>query len=318
MADFVIEAQGLTRIFGAQRAVDGLDLRVKRGEVFGFLGPNGAGKTTTVRLLNGVLAPSAGVMRVASFDPVRQGSAVRRRTGVLTETPALYEQLTARQNLLIFGELYDIDARQLPARVDELLRLFDLADRANERAGTYSKGMKQRLALARALLHDPEVLFLDEPTAGLDPAAARQVTALIEGLSKKEGHTIFLCTHNLTEAQRLCDRVGVISRGRLLAEGTPAELADHLWHGNWVQITLTGSPSEALLAALRAVVGVIDIKVDGTALDMRVDTIERTPALLRAAVLAGAEIYSVTPRRRSLEEIYFELQANGGAAEAEP
>jgi len=318
MADFVIEAQGLTRIFGAQRAVDGLDLRVKRGEVFGFLGPNGAGKTTTVRLLNGVLAPSAGVMRVASFDPVRQGSAVRRRTGVLTETPALYEQLTARQNLLIFGELYDIDARQLPARVDELLRLFDLADRANERAGTYSKGMKQRLALARALLHDPEVLFLDEPTAGLDPAAARQVTALIEGLSKKEGHTIFLCTHNLTEAQRLCDRVGVISRGRLLAEGTPAELADHLWRGNWVQITLTGSPSEALLAALRAVVGVIDIKVDGTALDMRVDTIERTPALLRAAVLAGAEIYSVTPRRRSLEEIYFELQANGGAAEAEP
>jgi ABC-2 type transport system ATP-binding protein len=171
--------------------------------------------------MNGVLSPSGGSVRVLGLSPETDGPAVRRRTGVLTETPSLYEQLSARDNLAIFADLYDVPPDQVARRVDAALEMFELSDRAREKVGGYSKGMKQRLALARALLHQPDILFLDEPTAGLDPVAARAVHELIVRLSREEGRTVFLCTHNLTEAQRLCQRVAVMEHGRLAAVGTP-------------------------------------------------------------------------------------------------
>ena len=223
-----IQIKELTRRFADNVAVDRLTFDVYPGEVFGLLGHNGAGKTTTIRLLNGVLGASAGQAQVLGFDPVRQGAELRRRTGVLTENPSLDENLTARENLSIYADLYDVPAGDVARRVSALLERFELTDRADDKAGSYSKGMKQRLALARALLHRPDLLFLDEPTSGLDPVAALEVRELIVQLSRKEGRTVVLCTHNLVEAQRLCDRVIVLEHGKMLALGTPSELGAKL------------------------------------------------------------------------------------------
>src|SRR5215472_432094 len=206
----VISVRNLTRRFGEKIAVDNLTLEVNSGEVFGFLGHNGAGKTTTIRLLNGILSPSEGQVSVLGMDPKIQGPALRRHTGVLTETPALEELLTARDNLHIYADLYNVPQAEIASRVEKLLVTFDLADYADQRVQSYSKGMKQRLALSRAMLHNPDILFLDEPTDGLDPVATRLVHELINKLSHQEKHTVFLCTHNLVEAQQLCDRVAVL------------------------------------------------------------------------------------------------------------
>jgi ABC-2 type transport system ATP-binding protein len=207
MADPIIVTHGLTRRFADTLAVDDLTLDVYPGEVFGFLGHNGAGKTTTVRLLNGVLTPSAGQARILGLDPMADGPALRRQTGVLTETPSLDERLTARVNLSLYADLYGVPKAEVKHRVDALLAAFDLTERADDKVGEYSKGMRQRLALARTVVHEPTLLFLDEPTAALDPVAARQVHEMILRTAR-EGRTVFINTHNLVEAQRLCDRVG--------------------------------------------------------------------------------------------------------------
>jgi ABC-2 type transport system ATP-binding protein len=198
----VIEVEQLTRDFGQVKALDKLTFSVQEGQVFGMLGPNGAGKTTTVRLLNGVLTPCGGRAIVLGLDPTTQGCKLRQQTGVLTETPSLYERLTARENLAIFGALYGVPESELSRRVDELLKRFELSGRADDKVGGFSKGMKQRLALARALLHDPQLIFLDEPTAGLDPEAARQVTQLIEQLSRENGMTILSHPGELCRSSR--------------------------------------------------------------------------------------------------------------------
>ena len=310
MTPAVIKTESLSRHFGAITAVDQLTLTIERGEVFGFLGPNGAGKTSTVRLLNGVLTATSGRAVVLGMDVQAQGSAVRRRTGVLTESPSLYERLTGRENLLTFGALYDISECELETRVDEALEFFGLTDRADEKAGGYSKGMKQRLAVARALLHRPELLFLDEPTASLDPAAARSVTDLIEALSHQEGRTVFLCTHNLGEAQRLCDRVGVISRGRLIAMGTPAALAKELFRGTWVDIDLTEDLARPLVQQLRGLQAVVDLIAEPRHIAVQVREDEVIPEVVAAVVEAGGQIFRVAPREHTLEEIYFELQGD--------
>jgi len=307
-----IQVDSLSRTFGSLQAVNVVSFTVEPGEVFGLLGPNGAGKTTLVRLLNGVLAATGGSARVLGCDPMTQGDAIRARTGVLTEQPALYERLTARDNLRFFGTMYGVAEAELPGRVDDLLAAFDLAARADDRVGGFSKGMKQRLALARTLIHQPELLFFDEPTAGLDPEAARSVTELIESLSRERGRTVFLCTHNLDEAQRLCNRVGVINQGRLLAVGAPAQLAHELWQGTWVDITLRTAPTPALLERLRGLPGVGQIQADGAALAIQIEADSRTPELVAGVVAAGGEIMRVAAREHSLEEIYFTLQ--GGAA----
>lgn len=306
----VITTEGLTRAFGDKIAVKGLDLSVRQGEVFGFLGPNGAGKTTTVRLLNGVLRASEGDARVLGLDVATQASEIRAQTGVLTETLSLYEPLTARENLLFSGDLYGVSEDKLPGRANALLQEFGLGERADDRVGTYSRGMKQRLAVARALLHEPTLLFLDEPTSGLDPGAARMVTRVIEELSHREGRTIFLCTHNLAEAQRLCDRVGVIDRGVLQAVGAPQDLARQLWQGLWVEIDLRGAPSSRVTLALQSIPSVLDRSMEGDRLLLRIDREESIPDVVSAIYAAGGRIYSVMPRQHTLEDIYFRIQGD--------
>lgn len=304
----VIETESLSRSFGPVRAVDGLTFQVYEGEVFGLLGPNGAGKTTTVRLLNGVLRPSGGQARVLGLDPVRDGCRLRQQTGVLTETPSLYERLTARENLALFGALYGIPEPDLSRRVARMLEEFGLADRADDRVGEFSKGMKQRLALARALLPEPPLLFLDEPTAGLDPEAARQVTEMIARLSHREGRTVFLCTHNLNEAQRLCDQVAVMDRGLLLALGTLEELSRTLWSGLQVEIGLRAPLPDAAVAALRRLLGVSDVGYESLRLQVRVSGEDVVPSVVETLVREGAQILRIVPRQPSLEEIYFAIR----------
>jgi ABC-2 type transport system ATP-binding protein len=304
----VIEAENLIRYFGTLKAIDGLTFSVEAGEVFGMLGPNGAGKTTMVRLINGLLAPSSGTVRALGLDPVKQGDTVRAQTGVLTETPSLYERLSARDNLLLFGKLYGVPKAKLNARVDAILADLGLAARAKDKAGGYSKGMKQRLAIARALLHEPQILFLDEPTAGLDPEAARHVTDLIEQLSRERGRTVMLCTHNLNEAQRLCDRVVVMNQGRALALGSLEQLSRELWRSIWVDIELRTAPAETLVNDLRSVSGIKEVQADQQKLAVQVDSEDSIPHAVAQIAALGGQIMRVNPREHSLEEIYFELQ----------
>lgn len=310
-AEAVITVNGLTRHFDGVVAVDGLTLDVYSGEVFGFLGHNGAGKTTTVRLLNGVLTPTAGDARVLGLDPAQDGPALRRRTGVLTETPSLEERLTAYENLSIYAELYDVPVDDVDRRARAMLEVFDLAERAGEKVGAYSKGMKQRLALARALLHEPELLFLDEPTAGLDPAATRQVHTLIQQLSQERGRTVFLCTHNLVEAQKLCDRVAVLEHGRLMALGTPAALARQVASTSQLEIEVDADSLQKTEQIVKSMPGIQGVTVNQ---EMEANVVlqgitrERIPDLVKALTDAGVAIYRVSPRETSLEDVYFALQ----------
>lgn len=305
----IIEVSNLERTFGENRAVNGMSFRVERGEVFGLLGPNGAGKTTTVRLLNGILPPSGGSARVFDLDPVTDGERIRQQTGVLTETPSHYERLSARENLSFFGTLTDIPASELPRRVDEMLSFFDLAQRGNDKVETFSKGMKQRLALARALIHQPPLLFLDEPTSGLDPEAAQQVNDLIAGLSRRNGQTVVLATHNLLDAQRLCDRVAILNKGRILATGSLAELARNLWPVTWVDITLRGALAESAVKKIKSLRGVIQATGENESLAVQVETEERIPEVVAALAADQFPILKVNPRDYTMEDIYFALQA---------
>ncbi len=305
----VIEVNHLTHRYGQRLAVDDLTFSANPGEVLGLLGPNGAGKTTTVRLLNGLFHPQSGQMRLLGLDPVTQGDQVRRQTGVLTETPALYERLTARQNLDFFATLSGMPAGEKSSRVNELLAFFDLTTRSAEKVGTYSKGMKQRLALARALLAHPPLLFLDEPTSGLDPEAAAQVHDLIESIHQHNGQTVVLATHNLYDAQRLCDRVVIMNHGRLLALGTLDELRQRLAPGLWVQIDLWQPLAELNGDSLARLPGVLEIKqVSPGCLRIQVSENAVVPQLVAHLVGQGAQILAVAPQQVSLEEIYFSLQ----------
>jgi ABC-2 type transport system ATP-binding protein len=290
-------------------AVRDLTLAVYPGEIFGMLGHNGAGKTTTIRLINGLLEPSAGRLTVLGYDPVREGPALRRHTGVLTETPSLDERLSAWDNLAFYGAIYGVPAAALPGRVRALLEVFNLADRGQERVGGYSKGMKQRLALARALLHQPDLIFLDEPAAGLDPVATRQLHELVLHLSRQEGKTIFLCTHNLAEAQKLCQRVAVLQQGELLALGTPLELARRI--APEVQLRVECDSGQGTLAqTLLAAVHPGAIQAEQGALVVEGVARDRIPALVAALVQGGVRVFRVDYTEPSLEDVYFALHAN--------
>lgn len=307
----VIETRELTCRFGQTVAVDHLTLDVEAGEIFAVLGHNGAGKTTAVRLLNGVLRPDSGSARVLGRSPITDGAAVRRRTGVLTETPALDERLTARENLEYTAAFYDVPERATDARVDELLHAFDLHDRAEERVGGYSKGMKQRLALARLLTHDPEILFLDEPTAALDPVASRRLHTLIRESARARGRTVFLCTHNLAEAERLCDRVAVLDHGRLVALGTPDELAQRFVPTLEVRLEIDPARASDAIALLGAgTAPLASTYGTGQLVVPRIER-ERVPELVHALAQAGIRIYRVEPREPTLEDVYFAIQDAG-------
>ena len=309
----VVVTAGLTRRFGTHTAVDDLTLSIEAGEIFGFLGHNGAGKTTTVRLLNGVLAPSGGGATVFGLDVATQGAAIRARTGVLTETPALDDRMSARATLRFFADVYGVEKTQINPRVEELLALFELQERANDRVGGFSKGMRQRMAIARTLVHRPQLVFLDEPTASLDPVATREVHQMIHRLAG-EGHTVFLCTHNLVEAQRLCDRVAVLANGRLLAMGTTTELAHQLGRGERLRIEIEKAQvaaAESALQALPFVTAVERSPEHGREAALSVHGVSRlnTPFVLQTLVGAGINIFSAMADDASLEDVYFALQA---------
>jgi ABC-2 type transport system ATP-binding protein len=284
-------------------------LDISRGEVFGFLGPNGAGKTTTVRMLACLIAPTSGEGWIGPWRIGREDDRIRARIGILTESPGLYERFSARFNLDYFARLYGVSAASRAARVERYLRLLGLWERRDEPVGTFSKGMKQKVAIARAIVHEPDVLFLDEPTAGLDPEAARTVRDFVAEL-RGEGRTIFLCTHNLDEADRLCDRIAIMNQ-RIVATGSPADLRRRL-HGRKTVLKLA-VPSEAVLVALRRLPAARDVEAAGDEIVVSVDDpASQNPELVRQAVLAGGQVQYVTELRASLEDVYLGLLGRGG------
>jgi len=305
----MIRTDGLTKRFpiagqkrGEHVAVEDVTLEIARGEVFGFLGPNGAGKTTTVRMLCALIAPSAGRAWVAGHEVGRGDDAIRASVGVLTETPGLYERLDALANLAFFARLYGVEDVQ--AQVRKYLTMLGLWERRNELVGNFSKGMRQKLAIARALLHEPPLLFLDEPTGGLDPEAARVVRDFIEEL-RGEGRTIFVCTHNLDEADRLCDRIGVIKR-RLIRVDTPARLRASLY-GTSVLIRLRAIAPE-YVAAVKVLPFVQEVRQENGTLSIKLEDPEvNNPQLVRALVSVGADVQYVEEVEHSLESVYFDL-----------
>jgi len=248
----IIQASGLTKRFGKLTAVRELTLEVGAGQVFGFLGPNGAGKTTTIRMLTGLVRPTSGSALVAGYDVTLEPREVKRRVGYLAETPYLYPKLSGREFLSFMAGLYEVPAAVARQRASRLLSLFELADRADELVETYSHGMRQKLALAGAMLHEPPVLFLDEPTSGLDPRSARLVKDLLVALVER-GHTVFLSTHVLEIAEQLCHRVGIIDRGQVVATGTLDELRQQAQRNAYsledIFLQLTGGSEECELAA---------------------------------------------------------------------
>jgi ABC-2 type transport system ATP-binding protein len=316
----VIETEGLRRTYRTTtgifrrrsldvEAVRGVDFHVAEGELFGLLGPNGAGKTTTIKMLITLLLPTAGSARVLGYDVVRDAREVRRRIGyVFGGDRGLYERLPALDNLRYFAELYGVPPRDQRARIDELLELVGLRGREKERVEGYSRGMRQRLHIARGLLHDPAVVFLDEPTIGVDPVGARELRATIASLTAA-GKTVLLTTHYMFEADSLCDRIAVIAKGRIVAEGTPGELKNRVADGRVTEIEVYGVPEETV-AGMRELAGVTAVAVEDRdqAQVLVVQTApgaEVTHALLGR--LGGLEVGRVSSREPTLEDAYVAL-----------
>ncbi len=298
----MIETENLTRTFQNHVAVDRLTFSVAAGELFALLGPNGAGKTTTTRMLACLIAPTGGSAKVVDRDIYTQQDEIRARIGILTETPGLYEKLTAEQNLTFFAKLYSV--ADPAGQVEKYLKLLELWDERKKAVGGFSKGMKQKMAIARALLHEPDLLFLDEPTSGLDPSASKTVRDFLADL-KARGRTIFLTTHNLDEAERLADKIGVLKH-RLIAVDTPTNLRKRLF-GQVVQIEVLNGDND-LAAWASMLEGVNHAEWHLNTLNITVeDTTTVTPRLVAALVTAGAQILSVTQNSASLEDVYLQL-----------
>jgi ABC-2 type transport system ATP-binding protein len=303
----LIEATALTRQFGDFVAVDNVNLTVPDGTILALLGPNGAGKTTTVRMLAGLMAPSSGSAKVAGYDVVRNPADVRARIGLVTDVPGLYAQMTLPDYLEFFGKIYGLSGPNLRDRVAGLIDFFELSEHQRERMVGFSKGMKQKVALARALLHEPSVLFLDEPTSGLDPLAARAVRELVVGL-KHARRTIVLCTHDLAEAERLADDIAIIQHGRIVAHGSPAGLRSGATPDARVRIELA-EPVPTALAAIagHARVSAPDESLAGGHVFLSYRTPcpdEVNPDIIGELVGLGARIVTVQSETRSLEEVY--------------
>ena len=300
-------AESLSRDFGSVRALDALSLAIPRGTVFGFLGPNGAGKTTTIRLLLGLIEPTAGRCETLGLDPQRDGGAVRRRAGALLEHDALYERLSAIDNLEFAGRIWGLDRATRNARAQELLERFGLWDRRNDPAGTWSRGMKRKLAVARTVLHRPELVFLDEPTAGLDPVATAALRDDLGALSRDAGVTIFLTTHNLDEAERLCDLIGVVRQGRLVALGSPDELRDRA--GGWsVDVVATGLGDAVGMLELRPEVDSVRSTSSGLTIALKAGE-SSTAGIVSALVEGGARIEEVRKSKPTLEAVFLGLMS---------
>ncbi len=301
----VIRARSVVRSFGDTRAVDGLDLEIGPGSVTVLLGPNGAGKTTVIRLLTGALAPDAGRITVFGMEPGGpDGSEVRRRCGVVPARPALYDRLSGADNLRYAGELFAVGGDVLAQRIEAAAARFGIEHALDQRVGAYSTGMRARLALARAVLHEPDVLLLDEPTAGLDPESARAVLALVDELAE-QGKAVVMCTHLLLEAEGLADQVVVLDHGATLVSGSPAELAERYWPGTRVVVDAEDPTLLDRAAGLSFVRGYSRngiATVDLASTDVVADLVD-------ALVGAGARLTRVEPRTPTLEQLYFEIRS---------
>jgi ABC-2 type transport system ATP-binding protein len=305
MNEYAIKTHNLSRSFGEVQAVKDLSLEIISGSVFGFLGPNGAGKTTTIRLLLGLLEPTGGSAQVFDFDTHRHANRIRELSGALLEHHGLYERLSAEDNLEFYGRVWRFPRSERQARKKEVLTQMGLWDRRGEQVVKWSRGMKQKLAVARALFHRPALIFLDEPTAGLDPVAAASLRDDLAGLAEREGVTVFLSTHNLTEAEKLCHRVGVIRAGRLLAVGTPAELRSMIGV-NRREIYGRGL-SMQLVELLRARPEVIDVRLVNQHLVLDLEGQSEMAPLVNLMLRAGVEIEEVRRSTVSLEEVFLTL-----------
>lgn len=305
MTDLAIWTENLSRSFAQVRAVDRLSLEVPEGVIFGFLGPNGAGKTTTIRLLMGLLEATSGQAKVFNLDTQKQASEIRQRTGALLEHSGLYERLSAEDNLEFYGRIWHLPAAERTARNKELLDHFGLWERRKESVGTWSRGMQQKLSIARALLHRPRLIFLDEPTAGLDPVMSAAVRDDLAALVQHEGVTVFLTTHNLTEAEKLCGLIAVIRQGKLLATGHPDTLRGQ---GRAVRVEFIGRGfSDDLLAMLqsRPEIAAVDLQNNRLNLELREGT--DVAPLTSLLVTAGVEVEEIHKGKASLEEVYLTL-----------
>lgn len=306
---YAIRADRVTRDFGVVRALDSLSLEVPKGIVFGFLGPNGAGKTTAIRVLLGLLEPTSGRAEVLGFDTRRDGSAIRTRCGALLEHPGLYERLTAHDNLDFYGRAWRVPRRVRTDRIRELLTRFGLWDRRNDPVGRWSRGMKQKLAVARAVLHRPDLVFLDEPTSGLDPVATAGLREDLASLATHEGVTVFLTTHNLNEAERLCAQVGVIRSGKLLAVGSPESLRTRRDSGR-VDIVAHGL-TDALVDEVRSLSGVRSAAYADGRLTIGLAEGTAVAPIVAWLVHHDVGVEEVRKARATLEDAFLELMGSG-------
>ena len=302
----MIDTENLTRKFDNLTAVDGLTLHVDEGEVFGFLGPNGAGKTTTVRMLCCLISKTSGTATIGghTIDKEQDQLTIRKMVGLLPENVGLYDSLSAYRNLDFYGKLYEVSEPKRRENIERMLRLLGIWDRRDDAVGTFSKGTKQKIAIARALIHDPQLLFLDEPTASLDPEAAKTVRDFILEL-KKERRTIFLNTHNLDEAERLCDRIGIL-KTRLVAVDSPKNLERGLYSRK--TIVHLEKLNDAIIAAVKSLNSVKSVRVSENKLIIELDNPEKeNPELVRTIVQAGADVQYVTELKSTLEDVYLKL-----------
>ncbi len=303
--ELAIRTERVTRDFGPVRALDSLSLEIPKGIVFGFLGPNGAGKTTAIRVLLGLIDPTAGRADVLGLDTRREGSAIRTRCGALLEHPGLYERLSAYDNLDFYGRAWRVPRRARQARIHELLTRFGLWERRDDPVGRWSRGMKQKLAVARAVLHRPDLVFLDEPTSGLDPVATAGLREDLAALAAQEGVTVFLTTHNLNEAERLCAQVGVIRGGKLLAVGSPASLRARRDSGR-VDIVARGL-SDDLVAQLGARTDVRSVTANGADLTLSLIDGASVAPIVAWLVQHDIQIEEVRKARATLEDAFLDL-----------
>jgi ABC-2 type transport system ATP-binding protein len=300
-----IQTKQLSRSFGALKAVDRLTLDIQRGTVFGFLGPNGSGKTTTIRLLLGLLDADEGQAQVLNFDVRKQAGEVRTRSGALLEHHGLYERLSAADNLDYYGRIWHMSKAEREQRIRELLEPVGLYERRNEPIGRWSRGMKQKLAVARTLMHRPELVFLDEPTAGLDPVASAALREDLEMLASREGVTIFLTTHNLAEAEKLCNQVGVINHGQLLALGSPTDLRSRT---SAPRLYVTGQGfSSQVIDGLRGNALVSKVQQHNGQVVMDLNDMTRSHEIVTRLVSAGVQIDEVRKEKADLEDVFLRL-----------
>jgi ABC-2 type transport system ATP-binding protein len=301
----MIDAKNLTKKFGEVTAVDGLTFNVAAGEIFGFLGPNGAGKTTTMRMLCGLISLTGGEIKIDGLDIADPANSlkIRKMIGLLPDSVGLYEELTAYENLEFFAKLYEVPKEQIQENIEKTLKMFGMLEQKDQAVGGFSKGMKQKVALARALIHDPKILFMDEPTANLDPEAAKIVRDFILKL-KKDGKTIFLNTHNLDEAQRICDRIGIL-KTRLLAVNTPEQLKKSVW-GSKTIIQLEKVDDKILVAVKKLNPKNLKVEENRIIIDVA-EPLHENPTLVKAIVSAGGNVQFITERNPDLEEAYLKI-----------